>query len=298
MTKQTKATLAALLGYSIFGFSFLFSKVALELVSPFVLLSVRFLTAFLVLNLLLCTGKMKISLRGKPVHLLLLMGMVHPVIYFICETYGISMTTAAFSGIMIGMGPVAGVVFGALFLKERCTVLQIVCTVLSVVGVALTTTGGLGNVPMAGFFLLLGALTASSLFPILSRKISGAFSPFERTYVMFGLGSIVFTAMALIQNRSNLPAVAVSLMQGRFWISIGYLAVASSVVAFLCINYAATHISAARTIIFSNFVTVISVLAGIFIMGDSFTAVQLIGIVIIVASVYGVSFAGKKVQTT
>lgn len=297
MTQQTKATLAALLGYSIFGFSFLFSKVALELVSPFVLLSVRFLTAFLVLNLLLASGKMKISLKGKPVHLLLVMGLVHPVIYFICETYGIAMTTAAFSGIMIGMGPVVGVVFGAVFLKEKCTVLQIVCTILSVVGVAMTTTGGLGNVPLAGFLLLLGALTASSLFPILSRKISTAFSPFERTYVMFALGTITFTIMALIQNRSDLPALAASLAHGRFWVSIAYLAVASSVVAFLSINYAATHISAARTMIFSNFVTVISVLAGIFIMGDSFTAVQLIGMVIIVASVYGVSYTGKKVKS-
>lgn len=109
MSKQTKATLAAMLGYSILGFSFLFSKVALELASPFVLLATRFLTAFLVMNLLRLTGLVKVSLKGKPVHLLLLMGLVHPVIYFICESHGIAMTTAAFSGIMIGMGPVFGV---------------------------------------------------------------------------------------------------------------------------------------------------------------------------------------------
>lgn len=294
MTKQTKATLAALLGYGIFGFSFLFSKIALQIASPFVLLATRFVTAFAVMNLLRLTGKLKVNLKGKPVHLLLLMGLVHPVIYFICESHGISLTSAAFSGIMIGMGPVFGLIFGMLFLKERCTALQAVCTVTSVIGVALTTTGGFGNVPLAGFLLLLGAVTCSSLLPILSRKISTHFSPFERTYVMFALGSITFTVIALVQNAGDLTAITMPLMQGKFWISIAYLAVASSVVAFLSINYAATHIPASRTIIFANCVPVISVLAGIFIMDDNFTAVQLLGIAVIVISVFGVSLSGRK----
>ena len=37
----------------------------------------------------------------------------------------------------------------------------------------------------------------------------------------------------------------------------------------------------------------ISVLAGIFIMGDSFAPIQILGIVIIVISVFGVSYTGK-----
>ena len=46
----------------------------------------------------------------------------------------------------------------------------------------------------------------------------------------------------------------------------------------------------AEALIFSNFTTVVSVLAGIFIMGDSFTLIQLLGIVIITAGVFGVSW--------
>ena len=97
MKRSTLATLASLAGYSIFGFSFLFSKLALDMTSPFVLLSVRFLTAFLVLNLLLLTKRVSISLKNKPVLPLLLMGLVQPVIYFICEAYGIAMTSSSFS---------------------------------------------------------------------------------------------------------------------------------------------------------------------------------------------------------
>jgi len=288
MDKHLKATVAGLMGYSIFGFSFLFSKLALGLVSPFLLLSVRFLTAFLVLNLLLLSGKMSLSLKGKPVKMLLLLGFAQPVLYFIFETYGISMTSAAFSGVMIGLAPVAGLLFGTLFLKERCTPFQILCTCLSVAGVAMTTTGGLGSVSLPGFLLLLGAVCSAALFAILSRSTASHFSPFERTYVMFALGSAVFTLAAAVETHRQPTALLSALTTPSFWIAVLYLAVISSVCAFLLINYALSHISAGRALIFSNFTTVISVLAGIFLMGDSFTSIQLLGIAIITLSVFGV----------
>jgi len=290
MNKTTLATLAGLLGYSIFGFSFLFSKIALELASPLTLLALRFVVAFLVLNLLLLAGKASIDLKGKPVKLLLLMGLVQPILYFICETYGIAMTSASFSGVMIGLAPVMGLIFGVIFLKEHCTLFQALCTGLSVVGVCLTTTGGFGNVSLTGFFLLLGAITSAAFFTILSRSIAPHFSAFERTYVMFALGSVFFALVALAENRSDPAALLRPLAVPSFWVCLLYLAVVSSVCAFLLINLALNHISAGRALIFSNFTTVISVLAGIFVLGDSFTLTQLLGIVIITVGVFGVSW--------
>jgi len=293
MKTITKATIAALLGYSIFGFSFLFSKIALDMTTPFVLLSARFITAFLVLNLILLTGKIKINLKGKPIKMLLLMGLVQPVIYFICETYGISMTSSSFSGIMIGLAPIMGLIFGVLLLKEKCTAFQIVCTVTSVIGVALTTTGGV-TFSLPGFILLLIAVISSAIFTVISRKVSAEFSPFERTYVMFALGSVVFTGIGLIELKGNFSLLTLPFTSPTFWGCVLYLAVVSSVCAFLFINYALNHLSAGRTLIFSNFTTVISVLAGIFIMKDAFTTIQIIGMIVITLSVFGVSYRKEK----
>lgn len=289
MSRALKANLAAFLGYSIFGFSFLFSKLALEIASPLVLISVRFIVAFLALNLLRLGGRVRLALKGKPVHRLLLLGLVQPVLYFVLESYGIAMTSAALSGLMIGTAPVIGLIFGVLFLRERCTPLQAVCTVLSVVGVAMTGTGGFGGSSLTGFLLLLATAVCAALFPILSRSTAEHFSAYERTYVMIGLGSAAFTLGALFQNRENLWALAVPLMSGTFWTAVLYLALVSSVGAFLLINYSVNHISAGRTLIFSNCSTVMSILAGIFIMGDRFTPLQLLGMVVITLSIFGVS---------
>ena len=295
MSNSGKATLAAVASSLIFGFSFLAAKLALDRAEPSVLLSVRFLTAFLLMSLLLLTGRQKVSFRGKPVGKLLLMGFIQPVIYFICETNGIALTTASFSGVMIGLIPVAGVIVGVLFLKERCNALQALFTAGSVVGVAMTTTGGFGNFSLPGFLYLVGAVLAAATFTAISRSLSGVFSAFERTYAMTFMGATVFTLTALFRNWGNAAAWAQPLTQPGFWAAILYLAGLSSVCAFLLFNYAVNHLSAGHASVMSNVTTVVSVLAGIFILGDTFTPLQLLGIAVIVLSVLGVSWQNGKI---
>jgi len=294
MSNTLKASLATLLANAIFGFSFLFTKVALEYSEPSVLLSIRFLVSFVVLNLFVLAGKQKISLKGKPVGKLLIMGLIQPVIYYFCETKGIALTTASFSGVMIGLIPVAGLILGVLFLKERCTAFQVFCTILSVTGVAMTTTGGFGTFSLPGFLFLLGAVISAATFTAISRSISHSFSAFERTYVISGMGTVAFTLMALVQNRSNPSVWLRPLDEIGFWLPLLYLAVLSSVCGFLLYNYSLNHLKAGHALLLSNFATVVSVLAGIFLLGDSFTTIQLAGICIIVLSVIGISWQQGK----
>jgi len=294
MSDTLKATVAGLLGYSIYGFSFLFAKVALNTAHPDVLLSVRFVTAFLVLNLFLLTKKFSISLKGKSVGKLLAMGLVQPVIYFICEARGIAMTSTSFSGIIIGLSPVVGIIFGFLFLREKYSLFQIICTVLSVAGVILTTTGSDGGFSVIGCLLLLVSVVSTTAFAALSRNIADEFSPFERSYVMTGMGAAAFTVVALFSTKGDLSQWTDALTNVQFTGSVLYLALVSSVGAFMLINYALNHLSIGHTLIFSNFTTVISVLLGVFIMKDSFSPIQLTGVIIIIFSVFGVSVYKAK----
>lgn len=296
MNRKVTASLACLGTYSIFGFSFLFSKTALELASPFTLLAYRFWAAFITMNIIMLISGKKINLKGKPVGKLLLLGAVQPVIYYTCEAYGIEKTSSSFSGIILGLIPVIGLVLGRVFLKEKSSVFHIVCALLSIIGVALTTVGGEIRFSVPGTVLLMAAAVSSALYTVISRDISDKFSPFERTYIMFALGCVFFTAVALIQNSHDLSAVITPVHSVSFIISVLYLAVISSVCAFLLLNYAVNYISVASVSIFSNFCTVISVLAGIFIMHDSFSPIQIVGIIIIIISVFGVSVPDKPRQ--
>ena len=289
MKKTTLASFAALLGYSIFGVSFLFSKIALEQASPFVLLAVRFPVAFLLLNLAILLFRIPFSLKGKPVKMLLLLGFVQPVVYFICENYGIAMTTTSFSGLMLGTIPVFGLLLGRIILKARITPFQWGCAICSICGVALTCAGGEVGFSALGIILLLSAAVASSLFTVLSTGLADKFTAVERTYIILALGCAVFPVIALVQNRSDLSSLLIPLRSPSFWGAVLYLACLSSVGAFFLLNFAVSHISIARSCVFSNFSTVISVLVGIVVMGDAFSPAQLAGVVIITLSVLGTS---------
>ena len=294
MNQTTLATLASLGGYGIFGVSFLASSVALAQAAPLVVLAVRFFTAFVALNLIVMLFRIPMHFRGKPIGRLLLLGIVHPVIYYICENYGISMTSTSFSGLMLATIPVFGLLLGRLFLHESVTRLQWVCAAVSVVGVGLTSAGGEVAFSPLGAVLLLCAAADAALSNVLSRDTSRHFTPMERTYVMFAFGSVVFPAIALFRNRNGFGALLAPLTSPSFWAAVLFLSLASSVGAFLLLNYAAGHMESSRVSLFTNCSTVISVLLGVFVMGDAFSPIQIVGVLLIIGSMFTVSVFGLK----
>ena len=65
MTEERKGMLAASVAYSIFGLSYLFSKMAMNVTEPMILLCVRFSVTLIILNLLRVFSVMKCSFKGK-----------------------------------------------------------------------------------------------------------------------------------------------------------------------------------------------------------------------------------------
>lgn len=129
--------LAALTAATIFGMSFMFSKMALVTAAPTVLLAFRFTVAVAAMSLVIAlnalVGKVRgkplfaFSLKGKPVGKLLLLGIVQPVAYFIFENYGILYTSAAVAGTIIAAVPVCCILMDVLVLHERVTRRQVLC---------------------------------------------------------------------------------------------------------------------------------------------------------------------------
>lgn len=296
--KEKKAQLAVLIGNAIFGFSFLFSKLALQLTIPSVLIAVRFTTAFLVLNLVVLAGRnindkngkplISFSLKGKPVAPMLKLIIFQPIIYFIAENYGIVYTSSAFAGIIIAVIPLVGIILDVVIMHSKITMKQVICALCSIAGVAITTIGAKDMTSsFKGIVFLLIAVLAGALFYVFSQQASAYYSALERTYVMFAAGSIVYAIVAAVQCFGAYNSLILhAFTQPVFWLSILYLAVCSSVIAFLLLNYGSSTVSVSKATLFANFTTVISIFAGIIILKEPFTWPQLVGAVIILASVY------------
>ena len=296
--KDSFYMLMALGGNTIFGFSFLFTKAAISVAAPFVLLAVRFTAAFLIMTALKLTGVFPIHLKGRSLRPLIVLGLLEPVMYFIFETYGLANSPTSFAGIIIALIPIAGVACGALFLKERPTTVQLFFSQLSVLGViVMTAMDDMMGIHWKGFLLLLGAVFSSAFYNVQNRRIAYRYSAFERTYVMFGVSAAVFISLALLTVGLDRESWLVPLTDRGFWTSIVYLSCVSSIGAFVMINKALEGLPIARSLVFANVTTVISVLAGVLILKESFSYAQLIGIVMVLIGVYGVNRAKSMAKS-
>lgn len=291
---RKRSIILAIIGYTIFGFSLFFSQSALTVTTPIVLLAIRFIVAFAILNIMLLFNPFSLNFKGKGKKIvpLLLLGLTQPVIYFICETYSVSFLPTSLVGIITSVCPIASIVFGALLLKEKVTFKKLIFVVISVIGVILTTLGDEinGAITVIGVLLAFGAVIAATAFNLLSRFIKEEFSAFEKTYIMFLLGSIVFTFLALISVKGNyIDFIITPLKSFEFWIDVIYLAGFSSVGAFFAINYSYSKLKIQEVVVFNSLSTVISIVAGVVFLSEPFGIFQIIGSILVVL---GVVFAG------
>ena len=296
MKKQTVlATCASIGAQVIFGFSFMFTKISLDYASPMTIVADRYIIAFLVMSLIMIISRQRIKL-GRNVWKIVVMSLFQPFLYFIFETYGLKMTTSAFSSVMISLIPVAAMICGIFVLKEVPTALQYVFSAISVAGVSAMALSGKsdGTVTVLGIILLLGAVFSSCGFNLTSRKYSGEFSALERTYATTIVGAITFTIIALLENSCDVSLLVSPFNSSAFVWGILYLSIGSSVVAFFLLNYANTYLPVARTTVFSNITTVVSVFAGMIFLNEKITALGIFSVAMIIVGVTGVQLLGKK----
>lgn len=290
--KHTLAVITACIAFVIFGFSFMFSSIALSITSTMVLLCFRFTVAVITLNVVVAVNSLvgrirgkawfSFSLRGKPMGGLLLLGIVQPVLYLVFENSSIRYTSSAVTGTVLAVVPVICILADVFISRESVSKLQVVCAVACVAGVALVETGGETRISFLGFFCLLMTLVCDVGYYILSRRASRQFSPLEVTYVMFLMGMIVFVPAALIQGRGHMAELFLPAIQSApFWGSVVFLGAVSSVGAYGLLNYANATLTNSEASLIGNIATVVSVLAGVLLLRDPFSPLQAIGVVVI-----------------
>lgn len=288
--------LAALGANLLFGFTNLFSVLILEAgIPPLVILSVRFTIAFALLNLLWGLRAMPLHLRGKHPLRLLPLALAQPVCYFTFETYGLQMVPSSAAGVIVSLVPVFVLIACLLLGRAQPTRLQILFSLLAVIGVIVfkligdSGEGG-STVRWLGLLLLLLAVLSSTVFNLQTNRLAADFSPFERTYVMFGVSAISFHLMAWMTLGGGYGAALVAVFASpRLIGSVLYLAVAASVFAFLLYNYATSVIDPVRATSFSCIIPICSLVAGIVFLHERVSLPQLLCCLLIIGSVYGVN---------
>lgn len=294
MTKHVH--IAGLLFATIFGFSFMFSKVALDYVSPIGLIAYRFLVAFIAFECLRRFKVVEIRFLRSHFKYLFWVAFFQPILYFLFETYGLQLTTSGEAGMMIALIPIVVTLLSAVILRESPNPIQILFILLSVSGVLFIqiskSEAGI-TFQALGFFLLLGAVLAAALFNIASRNASKVMKPYEVTYFMMMFGAVVFNMLYITELAlgNNILGYFTNLNHLELILPILYLGTVASIGGFFLVNFALSKAPAHITSIYSNLSTIVAVIAGALLLGEPLQYYHWIGSFMIVAGVYGtVSF--------
>ena len=298
----TLAYLAAIGLALIIGFSFLFVKIALEHSPPISMLAFRLTLGFICSLIPVLTGKVKLNLDKKALVTMLPAALCFPFFAFLFQTLGLQTLPTAEAGMIQALTPVFTLLLSAVFIKkEKAGALQVVFTLFSVVGVILMVV--MNGISAEAFdavgtvLLLLNVICGAAYFT-LTRKVLARYSWYSFTVVVLGFGAVAFNIVAAsIQlSQGNIINYFSPLLEPRLLLSLVPLGVGASFLSNICANYATSKLEAPRVAVFNNLAMLVTMLAGVFILGEQLRWFHLAGSALIIAGVFCANFFAARAR--
>lgn len=293
----------------IYGLSIFFTGNLIEQVDVLDILALRFLMSFVALWLLKITRVVRIEVGVKDIFCrtehtpyiksLLLAGLFEPVLYMTLETVGVSMTTDITAGVILSLSPIFSCINESLFLKEKSSPMQKVFLGIGIVGVmyiALNTDTSDGENTVVGILCMFLAVISGTLFCVFSRKSSQHFGTFDITYITCMMGTAIFNIINVVRHivDGDLLQYFTPLADMQNLIGFVYLSILSTIAATAMNNFAHARAQVSSLAAFGGVSTLVTIAAGVLLRNETLYAYQIIGIILIVIRMVGVSYIDMR----
>ena len=274
---------AGLLAAAIWGGMYVVSKVVLQVVPPFTLLSLRLLLGAACLGavLLLSGGR---RLRWPQIRTILWVGLLGYGISIGLQFVGTRLTGAANASLVTSASPVFIMLFGVLILGERASRqrgLALLLAFLGVLAVIDPRTASLRSTSLAGNLALLGAAVTWGLYSVLVRQVSQRAGTVEVSLYAFLGGLPVAVGMSVVE-RTRLP---VGDLTPLVLAGIGYLGVISTALAMYLWNKSLQLLEAGVVSVLFFAQPVVGVALGAWLLGEQLSGAFWLGAGLIAAGV-------------
>ena len=226
------------------------------------------------------------------------LGVTGIFLYNLCFLYGLQQIEAGRGALVVALTPVAIATADVLFFGAAMTRQRGVGIAIALAGCLLVVTRGklellLGGVGV-GELLIIGCVVLWTAYTFIGRSVGKRLSPLSATFGASLAGWLMLTLTALVDGSlfelSNLS------LSGA--LSIAFLGVLGTAVAFTWYAEAVGHLGAMRTGMFINLVPLFAVLLGAVMLHERLTLATLFGGVLIVAGVLTLNWSPRKIDVT
>lgn len=209
--------LLSVLAIVLWGMSYIWSDRLIALGVPIsYFVPLRIFVAGIILLLFNILTKNFRPIARKDIWKFLLLALFEPLIYFFCETYGIKETgSPTISAMIIASVPIFSVGAGALFFKERISILNGFGIAVTLAGICLVLLkqGGDEGVPqnfILGVVLLMIAVFSEVGHASLTKLLADGYKPQVIVMYQFLIGTVYFLPFFLTRGIENFDARLVS----------------------------------------------------------------------------------------
>jgi drug/metabolite transporter (DMT)-like permease len=293
-----KAILKALFAVTVWGASFVATKIALQYAAPSTIVWIRFTMGVVILGLAAVYNKQFTLPQGKDWGYFALLGFLGITLHQWLQSTGLVTAQATTSAWIVATIPVFMALLGFFILRERLAWYQVAGIVLAAIGVLLIVTKGdlnsliSGKFGTPGDFLVLISAPNWAVFSALSRSgLKKHPSTLMMFYVMsFGwiFTSILFFLTSGIRQIASIP--------GNGWTAILFLGVFCSGIAYIFWYDALKVLPVAQTGAFLYLEPVITVIVAALVIREAILLATIVGGIAILIGVWLVNYTSSSVQ--
>ena len=276
--RSSALTEASLVLAAVFwGTNYAATKYAAEAVPPLLIVGMRFTVGGLPMVLLLRLLEPSGRPEAKDLLLMAALGVLGVAVGQTAFTFGVSLTSAANTGLIFATAPVWGMLLGFALRLERPTL-------RGVAGVAVVFYQGLGaeGTSLTGDVLVLVAAAGFGGYTVLSMAALGRHSPLTVSAYSLLFGGLVVLGLSTPYSLSlGWGSVGVGA-----WAAVAFSATFAAAYAFTAWQRGISRIGANRVLIYQYLVTLTGVASGIVFFGEALGPEKILGSAVILIGVY------------
>ncbi len=209
-----------------------------------------------------------------------------------CYSFGVDYTSASVGSIILGTLPIQVAIITKLFKIEALSLnksLGILATFAGVVFIALGKHGGLGlaGTYVFGVVLLAVAEFGYGVYTVFLRPLTQRYSIYQIIFIVMSVALTPFILMSL-------PAFGLSVFTGLqplTWYSAAFSGIFALALGNTLWSFGIKRIGSTNASVYGNLPPVFGILAGILVLNETLSPMQLLGALIILG---GVALVNKK----
>ena len=277
--------------------TFICGRIVADQIEPFSVAALRFFFAAVLLGGIFAVAKWKIPrLSGRQILWILTLGFFSVFAYNALFFTGFKTVTASGGALIIAATPAVVAIGAAVFFRERLNLKKILGIAASLKGALLVISGGnfagvLTDGIGFGELCFVGCVLCWTAYSLVGRRLVDEFSAPTMVLLSMTAGALMLFVPAVFAE--DLPS-QIGDFNSAVWLSVLFMAVFSSVLAFIWYYQGIREIGATRASNFINLVPLSAAGLGYFLLDETLSPPQILGGALIIIGVWLVNHGGES----